>query len=296
MYNEKIKTFYNEKMTCDESLTFSKSPSKPKLLVDRILQKDEDLITIEDFIPYKKSDFLIAHSKDYVNDVVLGKEEMPSSGIPWSKKLVESLYYTNASLYHAIENSYKNPKEISLSPVSGMHHATPTHGGGFCTFSGQAIASIKLYEKYKIRGAYIDLDNHFGNSIENTREFNPVINHAIPREFNVNIKNKEDQDYVDEFKDWLFMLEYYICGGDLDYIVYCHGADSCKGDLLGGSVNERLWFKCTDIFCDWIRKMNYKYSLQIPIILTLFGGYRENYNEVLDLHITDLKKIQKNLS
>ena len=44
------------------------------------------------------------------------------------------------------------------APTSGFHHAMPDRGKGFCTFSGQVIAALKIYNKYKLSGAFIDLD------------------------------------------------------------------------------------------------------------------------------------------
>ena len=77
--------------------------------------------------------------------------------------------YTNASLYHAIEHAVAHPEQVALSSTSGFHHARPTGGGGFCTFSGQVIAAVKIYREHRLVGAHVDLDGHFGNSIEDSQ-------------------------------------------------------------------------------------------------------------------------------
>ena len=66
-------------------------------------------------------------------------------------------------------------KALTFSPTSGFHHARPEGGSGFCTFSGQVIASLKIYEEKKLVGAYLDLDGHYGNSIEDSRKLFPLL-------------------------------------------------------------------------------------------------------------------------
>lgn len=65
--NKKIYTFYTPKQVCInkiKDLSFSQSPLKPKLLMERIntLGFSEMLDQKSDFKPYNKKDFKIAHS------------------------------------------------------------------------------------------------------------------------------------------------------------------------------------------------------------------------------------------
>jgi len=297
MRTRKIKAFYTRKQVCFDGIrdkSYSQSPLKPYLLMKRIRETGySDLLdVISDFQPFKKQDFKIAHTSNYVNNFFAGRGNYHSNGLPWSKNLVESVTYTNSSLYNAIKYAYKNPQTVTFAPVSGMHHARPTGGMGFCTFSGQVIASIKLYEQYKIRGAYLDLDGHFGNSIEDSRNFNPLVNYAIPEGFNFNPRGI-DWEYVNEFNEMLTKLGQAIFSGYIHYVVFAHGADSHEWDDLGaGKMNTETWVACSQVFSEWVNEIEFFTGKHLPITLALFGGYRrDDYNSVLDLHIKSLIRI-----
>ena len=138
--------------------------------------------TEPNFSPFENEDFKIAHTEHYVESFFKGIEPLCSTNmLPWSKELAESVRYTNASLYNAMRYSILNPQQVCHSFSAGFHHSRPKGGSGFCTFSGQVIAAIKLYREFGAVGAVLDLDGHYGNSITDTRGFAPEINMAIPR-------------------------------------------------------------------------------------------------------------------
>jgi hypothetical protein len=293
-HNKQIKTFYTEKQVCFDSIqdrSFSQSPLKPFLLMNRIKNSEFNnaFDIVDDFSPFKREDFLTAHTEAYVDNVFNKTGNYRSNSLPWSKNLVESLTYTNASLYTAMRHAYTNPTDLCFAPVSGMHHAMPHSGSGFCTFSGQVISSIKLYEEFGAVGAWFDLDGHFGNSIEDTRLFNPLVDKAIPKHCNVNPTGYED-DYVSNFEKQLEFIGEKIKRGEVHYVVFAHGADSHIDDDLGGSCNTKNWLKCAKLFAEWVNSISQEIGSPLPVTLTLFGGYRKaNYNAVLDLHIRSLK-------
>lgn len=228
MYKPAIKTFYNHKQVMEVGIekSFSKSPLKPKLLLKYLwrLGMQNDFFELHHlFRPFTKKEFLIAHTEKYVDAVFNGTKPLcNSSGLPWSKQLVTSLQYTNASLYHAMEYASQNPDTITFSVTSGFHHASPDRGKDFCTFSGQVIASVKLFRKYGLRTAWLDLDGHFGNSIEDSREFVSDLNDAVPLGFNMNPTGKH-KDYIICFKQRLERLEEAILNNQIDCVVWAHG-------------------------------------------------------------------------
>jgi acetoin utilization deacetylase AcuC-like enzyme len=294
MYKPSIKTFYNHKQVMENNIekSYSKSPLKPKLLL-RYLKR---LGLIEHFFdihhtfrPFIKEDFLIAHTEKYVDAVFTGTKPLCSSNnLPWSKELVKSLCYTNASLYKALEFASQNPDQITFSPSAGFHHARPESGGGFCTFSGQVIASVKLYRKYGLKTAWLDLDGHFGNSIEDSREFVPDLNMAVPKGFNINPTGKH-LDYKLSLSHHLDILERAILRNEINCVVWAHGADSHEDDDMGGVCSTNEWIACSRMFYTWVDEINAKRKKPLPVMLTLFGGYREDdYHSVLSLHTADL--------
>jgi acetoin utilization deacetylase AcuC-like enzyme len=293
MKKQIIKTFYTPKQVCRkdiETRSYSKSPLKPMLLMKYLEEKGFGVFmdVTSDFTPFKKCDFLIAHTEEYVNDFFQGVGLCDTNGIPWSRELAESVCYTNSSLFHAIQYACEHPDTLTFSPTSGFHHAIPDCGMGYCTFSGQVIASLKLYKEKGLVGAYLDLDGHFGNSIPNSASFFPEVNNAIA--MNINPRGRHDQ-YVQDLKSELEQLANKIRAGEVDYVVWCHGADSHEWDDLGTQCTTTEWIRCSELFYTMIRNLEDELGRHIPVTLSLFGGYRrDHYESVLSLHAGDLQE------
>lgn len=283
-----IQIFYKEDMNnLKVENSFSKSPSKPKIFTKQLIKLDSRFKVNSNWKAFTKEDFYIAHTKKYVNDFFSGKEgKTTSASLEWSQELCTSVMYTNASLYYALLHSITNNK-VTISPTSGFHHASPEHGSGFCTFSGQVIASTKIYRDLGLVGCYLDLDMHFGNSIEDSRKFVKDLNKSIPEwaNFNPELKNKS---YVKELKIYLGFLEQQIIDNKIHYIVWCHGADSHNDDDLGGKVDTERWIECSKVFYRWYKNFNTKLEKTFPLVSCLFGGYRkDDYQSVINLHLAD---------
>ena len=291
--NSKIKTFYTDKQVCFDSIresSYSQSPLKPHLLMKRFQETGYDnLLDIDgSFAPISKKDFEIAHTEHYINNVYNGTGNCGSNSLPWSQNLVDSLPYTTGSLYAASKYAIEHPEQIALAPISGMHHAQPNCGSGFCTFSGQVISAIKIYQETGKVCAYLDLDGHFGNSIEDTRDFNPLLNKAIPKGCNINPRG-DNAIYLDNFIQELKKLSKKIVNGEVDYVVFAHGADSHADDDLGGQCGTWYWLECAKVFAIWVNEVSKLIGKKLPVVLALFGGYRkDDYNTVLDLHIKSI--------
>lgn len=292
MKSKKIQVFYTPKQVNHQVRhSFSKSPLKPMLVIQGIDETPnmKDFFEFnDDFKPFRKVDFKIAHTRWYVDSFFRGENE--SNGIPFSKNLAESVCYTNASLYNAIRHAYLNPEVVCFSPTSGFHHAQPSYGGGFCTFSGQVIAAVKMYREFGVRGAFLDLDGHYGNSIEDSREYVKDLNEAIPVGFNINPR-KENKAYIEDLKKQLLKLKKAIIDKQIDYVVWCHGADSHSSDDLGGQVSTKYWLQCSELFYSWVRDLEVEIGRSVPVAIALFGGYRrDDYQSVINLHLMDLGK------
>ena len=290
--NNKIKVFYNPKEVCKDNIqeeSYSKSPLKPMLLMQYLQDNgfSNHLEIDSSFAPFGRKDFRLAHHKRYVKNFFAGTGNCRSNSLPWSENLVESVTYTNSSIYNAIKYAVDNPETITFSPTSGFHHAQPQGGSGFCTFSGQVIAATKIYRETGKRAAFLDLDGHFGNSIEDSRNFVEDLDKSIP--FNINPVHSH-QVYVDDFTLWLSELTKAFVDGAVDYVVWCHGADSHEWDQLGHQCSTEEWLKCSKLFYGWVKDMQDTYDITVPVTLALFGGYRDDdYNSVLSLHTSDLQ-------
>lgn len=293
--NPKIKTFYNDKLNFTN--LNSESPfisDKPKRAINYLIDCNlfHNFELIEDFIPFNKQDFYIAHHKDWVDDFFAGKGRLQRRnmlGIPWSEKFVESERYSNSSLYHAIKYSIQSPAQVCFSPTNGFHHAIPKMGALFCAFSGQVIASYKIYKEFGLSGCYIDLDGHYGNSIDNSYDFVPELSLAIPAEIgNINI-DSEHKEYLKELSAKLSILRAFIKEERIHYIVFCHGADSHEWDYLGGGLTTDEWVECSRLVYNFVFDLQKETGKHIPLTLCLFGGYRkDDYDSVMSLHTADL--------
>lgn len=288
-YLPNLFTYFREEQSIKIPVGFSRSPNKPKLLLDWLKNHNLHYVKLrKDWSPFQKEDFLIAHTKEYVASFFEGGRLADSNGLAWNPEFARSVQYTNASLYEAIKNSLDHPGGISFSPTSGFHHATPERGHGFCTFSGQVIASVKHYRERGVCGAYIDLDEHFGNSIEDSREFCPDLNLAVPKGANVNPSGR-NQKYIKSLEEKLQSLNLHILENRIHYIVVCSGADSLEDDDLGSSLALKEWLACKRIVYEWIVNLSKQLGRHIPVTITLFGGYRQDHFEsVLDAHTQDL--------
>jgi acetoin utilization deacetylase AcuC-like enzyme len=298
--SKKIRTFYTDQQVCFDNIqnaSFSKSPLKPYLLMQRIrhLGFSDLFLQTSKFEPFTKADFELAHTPLYVENVFNGEGNYRSNNLPWSKNLVHSLGYTNAALYEAKKYALLHPQTVCFAPVSGMHHAQPNRGSGFCTFSGQVISALKLYDEFGVSGAYFDLDGHYGNSIEDTRAFEPKLNLAIPVGCNIN-PGGHNASYIEAFKRGLNHVGELILASKIHYVVFAHGADSHEDDDIGGGCDTKHWLLCAEIFAEWVNEISAKLGKPLPVTLALFGGYRaDNYNAVLDLHLSSLQIISEKI-
>jgi acetoin utilization deacetylase AcuC-like enzyme len=309
-----MKVFFNKLQVADRTVTSieditrsssksdtSKSPLKPILLL-KYMQKNKlgrYMRVLSDFVPFKEDHFRIAHTPQYVKNFFSGEDAKygrGSNGLTWTPDFADSVRYTNASLFNAIRYACKNPDQITFSPTSGFHHARPTGGSGFCTFSGQVIASMRLYRKKGLVGSYIDLDGHFGNSIEDSRGYVKDLDKAIPKGFNIN-PHGHGEGYLVDLAGSLAKLRKKLIDGEIHYVVLCHGADSHVWDDLGaGRLNTKQWLKAAQLVYDMIKEVDQALDRPVPFILSLFGGYRsDSYESVLSLHTASIAGCIKTL-
>ncbi len=304
MKEKRIRVFYRAEM-CPPLLgegSESKSPLKPKLLLEFIEKQGllPHFRLEEHFLPFANEEFYLAHTQTYVDGFFEGREPYASGdgllGIDWSRDYAESTRYTNASLYQAIRASVDFPETLCLSPTSGFHHAVPERGALFCAFSGQVIAAVKLYRESGLSGAFIDLDGHFGNSIDDSRTFVKDLERAVPKGCNINIKTKHGV-YLEDLKLRLLILQELFLEEKIHYVVFCHGADSHEDDDIGHQLTTAEWLECAVLFSDFVKKTESLSGRPVPVSMALFGGYRnDDYDCVLSLHTASLMKVLNGLS
>ena len=271
---------------------FSKSPSKPARFYEHLQAKAPEVmahVNVARFEPLEVDDFKLAHTDRYVDGFFAGDEKVASSnGLRWSPEFAETVRYTNGSLVWAVHSAIAYPERIAMSPTSGFHHARPSGGSGFCTFSGQVISALWVYRNHGKVGAWIDLDGHQGNSIEDSRAWISDLDLAIPRDCNLNPSGAH-ADYLVSLTKGLAAIGKKVLAGEVHYVCFAHGADSHEWDDLGGQVTTGEWLTASRLVYESIRSWSQQLGRPVPVVLALFGGYRDDSPEsVLDLHVADL--------
>lgn len=287
-----VDLYFRPEMTVrsDPRGNYSKSPSKPGRFVAHVegLPLGAHLRRV-DFAPLTNADFRLAHTAAYVEGFFAGEApHARANGLAWTPDFADSVRYTNGSLVAAVLGALERPSRIALSPTSGFHHARPEGGSGFCTMSGQVIAAVRAYRARRARGAWVDLDGHFGNSIEDSRGFVPELEHAIPRYAHINPSGSHER-YLTDLRASLETLGRHVLRGDIDYVAFAHGADSHEWDDLGHQCSTEEWLEASRIVYGAIARWSDALGRQVPVVLALFGGYRDDDPvSVLELHAADL--------
>lgn len=306
-YAPTIVAHYQKEMSLEQVNAFSKSPTKPSRFMQFLLEQTPiskhctiAQRTISHYLPTQK-DLEIAHEAGYVKAFTTGTPvggknhtyEPQGSGLPWSPELVRQVLYNTASLTSATYGALLHPGEIHFSPSSGFHHATPSGGQGYCTFSGQVIAAVKAWRTHQKRCAWIDLDGHFGNSLPDSVDYCPEVLRAVQR--NINPSGRHG-DYLQSLVAHLDELETCILDPNslngVDYVCVALGADSHEWDAIGGgqcSTDE--WIAAADLVFSRLREWSVRLGRPIPVVISLFGGYRDDHPEsVLSLHAAGIAR------
>ena len=272
---------------------YSKSPSKPRRFLEflRATPVWPHVEMRDSFQPLTRDELLLAHTPEYVDAFLAGTQPLcERNGLHWSAPFRDSVLLTNACLLAAIPAAILNPAQLTMAPVSGFHHARPAGGSGFCTFSGQVIAALQLHRRHHLVGAWVDLDAHFGNSIEDSRAFRPDLEQAIPRDCNINPEGSHAA-YLSDLEHKIRRLEARVVAGEVDYICVAHGADSHEWDQLGGQCSTAEWLRASDLVYDMLERCTARRSRPVPVTLALFGGYRDDHPQsVLGLHAMDMAR------
>ncbi len=289
--------YRDDMVPADAPGNYSKSPSKPRRFVEflRTTPMWPHIDLHDTFSPLTRDDLLLAHKPAYVDAFLAGtRPRCESNGLVWSPAFRDSVLLTNACLLSAITDAVDNPAQVTMAPVSGFHHAQPSGGSGYCTFSGQVIAALKLYRERGLRGAWVDLDGHFGNSIEDSREFAPDLNEAIAPGLNINPSGSHG-GYLADLAAKLAVLKQAVLSGNVDYVAFAHGADSHEWDQLGYQCSTAEWLQAAELVYAMLAEV--RQVRPLPVTLALFGGYRDDHPEsVLGLHAMDAAVCLRRLS
>lgn len=179
----------------------------------------------------------------------------------------------------------------------GFHHAFRDHAEGFCYVNDIVYAAVKILKEGVKKIAIIDCDLHQGNGTANFfKNDKRVFTFSIHQERLYPVKEKSDLDIgLDEWIDdneYLKKLNYAIEFIDKnfkpEFIIYQAGADPYKFDMLGDLSLTIEGLKKRDELV-----IGYAHKNRIPVVSVLGGGYAQNTDDTVQIHINTAKIMKK---
>ena len=119
----------------------------------------------------------LLHTQEYIsavkdlsmnkNSYIANKFGFNSSGDnPIYERMYDAALLSTGSTMLAANLIVENQVDRAFNISGGLHHAAPDHASGFCIFNDPALA-IKFLLNSGKRVAYIDIDAHHGDGVQN---------------------------------------------------------------------------------------------------------------------------------
>jgi len=234
----------------------------------------------------------LVHTPEYLGrlfSAALGELELRRLGFPWSEELLvrsrASVGGTLAAARWALAHG------VGGNLAGGTHHAFADHGEGFCVFNDIAVAIRALQAERKIsRALVVDLDVHQGNGtaqiFENESSVFTFSMHGAHNFPFHKTKSSLDIALEDGTGDEAYLaalaehLPQVFRLADPDIVFYQAGVDPLADDSLGrlALTAEGLRLRDELVFGKAL-------ECQLPIVLTLGGGYAEPIDKSIQAHI-----------
>ncbi len=233
------------------------------------------------------------HTKEYVEKVLnlkLSYHEILRLEIPLTKEIIEASCISVGGTILAAELALK--QKVGLHIGGGWHHAYADHGEGFCVFNDIACAIKYLQEKNLAKKiAVVDCDVHQGNGTAKIFENdNDVFTFSIhQKEIYPFPKEKStldievaayttDDEYLKLLEQGLKEVKKFVP----EIVFYQAGTDIYEYDQLAQLKITKNGILKRDMIVK-------EYFKEIPIIVTLGGGYAFKLEDTVELHYNTLK-------
>jgi acetoin utilization protein AcuC len=116
------------------------------------------------------------HSREYIDLLKKGEKgefsvEMLRAGLgtqdnPLFKAMYQYSLLASSGTYEGAMMLYRQEARLAFNPFGGFHHAGRNHAEGFCYINDIGVTIKDLLRK-GLKVAYIDIDAHHGNGIQN---------------------------------------------------------------------------------------------------------------------------------
>ena len=238
---------------------------------------------------------LLVHTPDWVEKLmtgVLSPAEISRLELPFSPEIARAHRLaaggTLLAARHALETG------VGLHAGGGAHHAFKDHGEGYCAVNDIAFAILSLRSEGMIEtAAVIDLDVHQGNGTASIFEMDPDtftfsmqqwgLYPEVRRRSSLDVELAPatgDAEYYDRLKHGLRA----VMESKPDLVIYQAGVDVWEHDRLGGLKLTETGIKDRDMAVYDICRV-----YQVPVAVTLGGGYGPTPEDTARLHASTLK-------
>ena len=238
------------------------------------------------------SDILCVHTFEYwskLYNLSFSEEEISDAEIPLTAETVDFFWRMAGGTILAGEQALVDGLCVHLG--GGFHHAHQSHASGFCLLHDIAIGLRVLLDREQIHSAaVIDCDLHQGDATAR-------IFRDDPRVFTLSLHQQDafpyykqrssldielpagtgDEKYLAALEEALAVL--FANGRQFDFLHYQAGVDTYINDQLGGLQLSEDGLRERDR-----RIINTVLDKEIPLVVTLGGGYTTDPTDVARLH------------
>ncbi len=240
-------------------------------------------------------ELLLIHTPEYLQDLAdcAWTERTSTSELPISREIIDLFKLAAGGTILACREALKKGWAVHLS--GGFHHAFADKAEGFCYVNDLAVAAKTIqHEALLEKVAIIDCDLHQGNGTARIFQCDQsVFTFSIHQRDLYPAKQESDLDIhlpigtTDE--EYLQHLQSSIPGildeFIPDLVLYQAGADPYNNDQLGNLSLTISGLKQRDQFLFEECK-----SRNIPVAVTLGGGYAVNTEDTVQIHFNTCKR------
>lgn len=242
--------------------------------------------------PVPWSDLEVVHDPEYLAALESGTpiHLATGAGLGWDEAYSLAVRWSTGGLCEAVLEALRSGRNAGTLS-SGLHHAHRSHGKGFCSLNGLALAAVLAVKDGARRVLILDLDAHCGGGtaeiITGWPQIEQVDVSVVPFDLYESTEQsrlilvtgiRSGEEYLDVVRRALDEI------GDpssIDVLVYNAGMDP-HGEAGGVSVVDReILRRREDMVFDWARENG------VPVAWTIAGGYTStefSMDDLVDLH------------
>ena len=234
----------------------------------------------------------IAHDTSYIHAIETGnlsREQQARLGLPWSEILRQRSFIVPNGTLLAAQLALR--VGVACHAAGGTHHAHWNFGAGFCVFNDLAYTARALIKmRLANRILILDCDVHQGdgtaNILSNDHDIPTCSIHCADNypakkarsdlDFPI-LRGADDDDYLSVLGCCLSQID--RMNFSPDFVLYDAAVDVHSNDKLGllNMTSDGIYER------DRLVLSHFKTN-QVPIAITMGGGYGETHEEVAQRH------------